>query len=139
MGGAGVRAGPVKANEDGFAVDAVVCVKLAVAVAKFAHLGRVEQTDSAVGPIEAPLAGCGVEKAKRQAFDVAGWAVEFNGVQRRPAVPDRITDTGALQVGPCRRAGEWVLETFEVVVPAAQQRFEVVRANWLCGSWRSGC
>jgi hypothetical protein len=49
--GRGVHVGPLEADQDGFAVDSVLCKEFAAAVFEFADLGRVEDADVAIGPI----------------------------------------------------------------------------------------
>src|SRR5271157_5890176 len=75
MGCVGSELGPVKANQDRLAVDGVLRVELADAVLELANLGRVENADLLVIPIESPLVGCGVVHAQGQADDAAAGAI----------------------------------------------------------------
>jgi len=65
----GGHAGPVVADEDGFAADGVGGVEVAAALVERADLGRVEAANAVVGPVEAPLAGRGIVQAERQDFE----------------------------------------------------------------------
>src|SRR6201999_2415586 len=78
---AGAHAGPVKADEGGFAVDGVSGIEVAVTVAEVADLGRVDAADAAVGPVEAPLARLAIIETQCQTFDVAAArTIDFDGV-----------------------------------------------------------
>src|SRR5271154_41983 len=71
VGCVGVDFRPIVSNEDGFAVDGVLAVKVAVSIFEFADLGRVGNAGSANGPIQTPLVILGIVEAHDQAFDVA--------------------------------------------------------------------
>ena len=126
---AGVHPGPVIADEDDFAVDSVGGVEAPVAVPEVADLGWIEATDTAVSPVEPPLARIAVIQTQCQSFDVAALgAVEFNGVEIGAAVPHSVAGRSACHVGPVGRTGEGVKHVVQVKGEVAEKRVEVMGA-----------
>src|SRR5579863_7966959 len=79
VGRVGVDFRPIVSNEDGFAVDCVLGVKVAVSIFEFADLRRIGGAGFADGPVQAPLMVFGIVETHDQAFDVAGRTVGFEG------------------------------------------------------------
>ena len=125
--GRGVQVGPFKADEDGFAVDRVLGEEFAAAVFEFADLRRVDNTNSFVGPVEAPLVGFGIVSAEGEALDVTGGAVDEDLINLGTVI-DLAADPGAIKFDPGVRAGEGIEAPPETVFPGAEERVEVVGA-----------
>ena len=80
---------PNKSNQDNFAVDFVLRVELAASILEFADLRRIQNSDLAVGPIEAPLVSLRIVETQRQAFDVPGnGTIGFELLQLSATIPN---------------------------------------------------
>jgi hypothetical protein len=64
VGHTGVGLRPDKANENGFAVECVPGVELALSVFELANLDRDDETVFAVGPVKVPLVGLRIVRAQ---------------------------------------------------------------------------
>src|SRR5580698_8618472 len=117
MWGVGGQVGPIKSNQNGFAIDCVLSKELAVSVLELADLGWVEDTDLAVGPIEPPLVGFRIVNAQGQTFDVAGGAVEFNLVDGG-AIINLAADTGPVKFDPGSGTGQGMQAALQVIFPS---------------------
>src|ERR1700691_4821744 len=99
MGGIGGQVGPIKSNQDGFAIDCVLGKELTVSVRELADLGWIQNADLAVVPIESPLVRLGIVNTQGQTFDVAGGPNDFDLINTG-AIVNLTADTGAVKFDP---------------------------------------
>ena len=91
---------PKISNQDGFSVNRVLGKKLATSILEFADLGWIHDAVLAVGPIEAPLMGFRIVETQGETFDVAGWAIDLDGIELGAAIPNLVADTTPVQLDP---------------------------------------
>src|SRR5262249_52542499 len=82
--------------------------------------------------IETPLMRFGVVKAQAESFDAAGRAVDRELDQVSSTIPDFATDCRAFIFRPIRRAGQRMHETFQLCLPPADRKIEIVRSVARC-------
>src|SRR6185295_16943212 len=99
-------------------------VKLAASLLESANRRHSDGSALASRPVEAPLARFLVIEAQRCSLDMALGAVHFELLDLRPAVPDLARDGGAVELHPLRRTRQWIFESLEVNLPAAQLEIE---------------
>ena len=104
MWGACVQVCPIELNQDGFAIDCVLREELTMPILELSDLRWIQDPDFAVRPIKSPLVGLWVIYTQGQAFDVPGWAVDFDLVDTG-AIVNPAADTGAVEFHPCSRTG----------------------------------
>src|ERR1700683_5800929 len=107
----GIR--PSKSKKNGVAINRILGEKLAASVLEFADLGRIQDANLPVGPIESPLVGLRIVYAQGQAFDVAGWAIELDRIQAC-AIPNLAADAGAVKFNPSIGTGQRIQAALQV-------------------------
>ena len=79
--------------------DRILGEELTASILEFADLGWVKDANFAIGPVEAPLVGLRIVETQSQTFDVAGWAINLDGV-KLGAIPNLVADTGTVKFDP---------------------------------------
>src|ERR1700683_1978195 len=79
---------PEEADDDHFAFPAVLRIERTDSVLELADLGRVENANFAVNPVEAPLMRFRIVQTEGQAFDVAAGTVGLKLLDLRTPIPD---------------------------------------------------
>src|SRR5262249_43379730 len=124
--GVGAERGDDEPHEDSAAVEGLLVVELAAAVLELAD-GRLAQRPAArIGEVEARLAGGRVVEPEAHALEVAGRAVGHQLHEVGLAVQDAPYERGALVFEPGLRAGERMIQAFELRFPGADLEIEVV-------------
>jgi hypothetical protein len=87
---------PHKPNQDDFAVNRVLGVKLTPAILEFPDLRRIQNAVLAIGPGQSPLMGLWIVRAQRQTFNVTRRTIDLDRVQLDAPIPNLVADAGAL-------------------------------------------
>src|SRR6204780_2750645 len=127
----GIR--PNKSNKNGFAINRILGEKLAASVLEFADLGRIQDANLPVGPIESPLVGLRIVYAQGKTFDVAGWAIELDLIQTC-AIPNLAADTSAVKFDPSIGARQRIQAALQMIFPGTNQGVKIVLAILLLRS-----
>jgi hypothetical protein len=94
-----------ESNKDGPLVHSFLREKLAAAILELANRGWTQCAASAVGEIQAPLAGLGIVKTQVQTLDMTGWPIDLKLNQICAAIPNFSDDASAFIFDPLRGAG----------------------------------